>query len=93
MVCDGIRVYSSAVLPGWVASIDGNPAPILEAYGKLLAVNVPAGGHTIEFRYAPRSVWLGALLSISGFIAAASWWWISGRGESVFRGLRRPAGT
>ena len=50
MACDGILVYSSAVLPGWEATVDGNPAPILEAYGKLLAVNVPAGRHTIEFR-------------------------------------------
>ena len=93
MACDGILVYSSAVLPGWEAAIDGAPAPILEAYGKLLAVNVPAGRHPIEFRYAPRSVWLGALLSISGFIAAAIWWRISGRGESVFRGLRRSRAT
>ena len=93
MACDGILVYSSAVLPGWEAAIDGAAAPILEAYGKLLAVNVPAGRHPIEFRYAPRSVWLGALLSISGFIAAAIWWRISGRGESVFRGLRRSRAT
>ena len=70
-----------------------SPAPILEAYGKLLAVNVRAGRHTIEFRYAPRSVWLGALLGISEFIAAAIWWRKSGRGESVFRGLRRSRAT
>jgi len=90
MACDGILVYSSAVLPGWAATVDSKPAPILEAYGKLLAVSVPAGRHTIEFRYAPRSVWLGALLSLSGFIAAAIWWWIDGRGGPVFRGFRRP---
>ena len=93
MACDGILVYSSAVLPGWEAAIDGKPAQILEAYGKLLSVNVPAGRHTIEFRYAPRSVWLGALLSLTGLIAAAIWWWLSGRGESVFRGLQRPTAT
>ncbi len=93
MACDGIAVYSSAVLPGWEATVDGKPAQILEAYGKLLAVNVPAGRHTIEFRYAPRSVWLGALLSLTGLITVAIWWWISGRGESVFRGLRRPKAT
>ncbi|MFN0102238.1 MAG: YfhO family protein [Bryobacteraceae bacterium] len=93
MACDGLLVYSSAVLPGWVATVDGQTAPVVEAYGKLLAVNVPRGRHTVEFRYAPRSVWLGALLSLFGLFAAAAWWWISGRREWGFRGLRRPTAT
>jgi len=93
MACGGLLIYSSAVLPGWEATIDEKPAPIIEAYGRLLAVSVPAGQHIVAFRYAPRSVWLGALLTLSGLIAASVWWWISGRAESGFRGLRRPTAT
>lgn len=93
MACDGLLIYSSALLPGWEASIDGKPAPLLEAYGKLLAVSVPSGQHVVTFRYAPRSVLYGALLTISGLIAAAVWWWISGRAESGFPGRRRPRAT
>ena len=93
MACAGILVYSSAVLPGWTAVIDGNPAPIVEAYGKLLAVNVPAGRHIVEFRYAPTSVRIGALLTLFGLLAAAVWWWLNGRAESGSRGLRCPKAT
>lgn len=78
MACAGLVVYSAAYLPGWMATVDGAETPILEAYGKLLAVSVPAGKHTVEFRYAPRSVWLGACLTITGLLALAGWW-LSGR--------------
>jgi hypothetical protein len=76
MGCRGLLVYSSANLPGWQATVDGKPASILEAYGKLLAVEVDAGAHTIEFRYAPRSVWLGAGLSLAGLVILAAWCWL-----------------
>ena len=93
MACPGLLVYSAAYLPGWHATVDGTPAPILEAYGKLIAVNVPAGQHSVEFRYAPSSVRLGALLTIAGLLAAAIWWRVSGRRESESPSLPRPTGT
>ncbi|MBL8242128.1 MAG: YfhO family protein [Bryobacterales bacterium] len=75
MGCRGLLVYSSAYLPGWQATVDGKPAPLLEAYGKLLAVEVDAGQHVVEFRYAPKSVWLGAGLSLAGVVVLAVWCW------------------
>jgi len=93
MACDGLLVYSSAAMPGWVATVDGREVPIIEAYGKLMAVSVPAGAHAVEFRYAPSPVRVGALLTLVGLLAAAGWWWLSGRRGSGFRGLRRPAVT
>ncbi|MBI2684976.1 MAG: YfhO family protein [Acidobacteria bacterium] len=93
MACDGLVVFSSAMLPGWEASVDGQPRPILEAYGKLMAVSVPAGEHTVEFRYAPRSITIGCVLTLVGLIGAGVWWWISGRPGSVFRDPRRRAAT
>src|SRR5690606_23519653 len=34
--------------PGWQASLDGEPAPMLRAYGALTALEVPAGQHEIR---------------------------------------------
>jgi hypothetical protein len=93
MACPGLLVYSAANLPGWHATIDGNPAPILEAYGKLMAVSAPAGHHIVEFHYAPASVRLGALLTIAGLLSVAIWWRVSGRRESESPSLPRPAET
>ena len=46
--------------PGWVATVDGQPAPVYEAYGFLRGVVVEAGAHRIEMRYRPKSVYWGA---------------------------------
>jgi uncharacterized membrane protein YfhO len=50
--------------PGWVARVDGRPVPILAADYLFRAVAVPAGRHSIEFRYEPRSIKIGAAVSI-----------------------------
>ncbi len=55
--------------PGWVAMLDGTPTPILRAYGALAAVAVPAGDHTIVFRYDPLSYKLGAIISLLAWIS------------------------
>lgn len=81
MGCRGLVVFSSAYLPGWHVTVDGKPAPLLEAYGKLLAVEVDAGPHTVEFRYAPRSIWLGAAASLLGAALLAAWCWRSRRAQ------------
>lgn len=49
--------------PGWAAEVDGQPAPILRAYGALSAVVVPEGELTVTFRFQPVSVTAGAALS------------------------------
>ncbi len=51
--------------PGWRATIDGQPAEILRAYGALTAVVVPAGEHTVRFTYDPLTYRLGALISLA----------------------------
>jgi uncharacterized membrane protein YfhO len=56
-------ILSDTFFPGWLASVDGRDTPIHEAYGFLRGVVVPGGLHTLEFRYRPRSVFLGAALT------------------------------
>ncbi len=93
MACDGLLVYSSAFLPGWEAHVDGQPAAIIEAYGKLMAVAVPEGTHKVTFRYAPVSVRAGALLSLGGLLALFGWLWISRQRERESRDRPRPVAT
>lgn len=50
--------------PGWQATVDGQPADILRAYGALSAVVVPAGDHTVRFTYDPLTYRAGALISL-----------------------------
>ena len=51
--------------PGWVARVDGNETPIACADGLFRGVPVSAGQHKIEFSYAPQSVRIGALISVT----------------------------
>ena len=41
--------------PGWIAEIDGKPAPVLRADVLFRGVEVPPGHHRVVFRYAPFS--------------------------------------
>lgn len=70
--CRGLVIVSDTFYPGWVASIDGHPATILEAYGAFRAVVTESGPHTIEMNYRPRSIYLGAALTLIGIVAAAA---------------------
>jgi len=58
--------------PGWAAEIDGTPAPIIPADIQFRAVAVPAGSHTLTFRFQPRSVRWGVWLSALGLLAMAA---------------------
>ncbi len=62
---------SSAILsvslpyyPGWTATLDDQPTPILRAYTALSAVEIPPGQHTLTFTYDPISYRAGALISL-----------------------------
>lgn len=73
-------VLSDAFYPGWEAAVDGQPAAILRANILLRAVEVPAGGHTVEFTYRCRPLETGMRLSVAGLFALAAsalalaWW-------------------
>ncbi len=57
-------VLSDLFHPGWQATVDGEPAPILRANGVLRAVYLPSGNHTVEFFYRPLSFALGWMISL-----------------------------
>ena len=72
MSCKGMLIASETFYPGWIASIDGRPTAILEAYGALRGVVVEAGAHQVEFRYRPACVYWGAMLTAVGLAGALS---------------------
>ena len=50
--------------PGWRATVDGVPAPILRANGFVPAVYLEPGEHVVEFMFRPRSLLIGAALLV-----------------------------
>lgn len=72
--------------PGWSATLDNQPVPILRAYGVFSAVAVPAGEHTVRFSYNPLSYRVGVLISLLtwvGLIAASAALWIRHRQDNA----------
>jgi hypothetical protein len=63
----GLLVLSEVWYPGWRALDNGVEAGIQQVDGVLRGVYLQAGSHTVEFRYAPWTVWLG--LAVSGATA------------------------
>ncbi len=60
---EALLVVNDAYWPGWEASIDGRPVPILRADVLVRAVPFPAGRHVLEMRYAPPEVRTGAIVT------------------------------
>lgn len=63
----GYLVLADAYYPGWQATIDGQPAPLLRANYAFRAVPVPAGDHIVQMVFNPPIWWLG--LAVSGLTA------------------------
>lgn len=61
---NGIVVLHDLAYPGWEATVDGEPRPILRANLLFRGVEVSAGRHRIEFQFRP--------LSVENLVAAAA---------------------
>lgn len=61
---NGILTLAHIDYAGWQASLNGAETPILRAYGVTMALEIPAGTHTLELVYNPLSYRLGAMFSL-----------------------------
>ncbi len=90
-----LLVLSEVYYPaGWSATIDGQPATIYRTDDILRSVVVPAGAHTVDFTFAPKSYALGLLLShsawgLTALLLLAGLWYTPSIRQRLFR--RRPA--
>jgi hypothetical protein len=72
LAAPGLVVLADTYYPGWTATVDGRPAPILPTNHLFRGVPAPAGAHRIRFAYRPRSLALGAALSLLTALALAA---------------------
>jgi membrane protein YfhO len=66
----GVLVLVDTYDPGWKATVDGRPQPLLRANVAFRGVRVPAGSHVVEQVYRPGTVvyglWTSAAAALAG---------------------------
>ncbi|ALM48158.1 hypothetical protein AMR72_04155 [Flavobacterium psychrophilum] len=66
---EGVAIFSEIYYtPGWNAYIDGKPVPHFEANYTLRGLKVPAGKHTIDFKFEPQVVKTGSTIALISFL-------------------------
>jgi hypothetical protein len=65
----GLVVLADSFYPGWRATVDGVPAPILAANHLFRGVPAGPGTHRVRFVYAPASLRLGAACTAAALLA------------------------
>ena len=75
----GLLVLSESYDPGWHATVNGQPAKILEVDGALRGLVVGPGDNKITLRYLPASIMAGALLTACAFLGVPLAWFLISR--------------
>lgn len=65
--------FSQCYYPGWRAYIDGNRTELYLVNGLIMGMNIPAGGHEIEFRYVPVGFYIGLCFTVATCAAIIIW--------------------
>ena len=66
---EGLAVFSEVYYPkGWNVYLDGNKGTIFRADYVLRAMKIPAGKHTIEFKFEPQVVKTGGTIALASSI-------------------------
>jgi len=65
---DAYLFLADAFDPGWSATVDGRPSPILPAQLAFRAVYVPSGPHRVVFRYTPAGFLAGLMIGGVGLV-------------------------
>ncbi len=69
----GLLLLTDSNYPGWKATVDGRPAPVLKANYLFRGVMLAPGSHRVEFRYAPASYAAGYGISFCSALITAAW--------------------
>jgi len=71
----GILAFAIPFAPGWTIKVDGHRSPIFRANLGMMAIQLPAGTHSIELMHAPPGLAIGLALAALGVVLWASVWW------------------
>lgn len=74
---EGLLVLSETYYPGWNAYIDGNAAHVYRTDYNLRGVVIPAGSHTVAYRFESASFEHGSWISIATLAACITAWSVS----------------
>jgi uncharacterized membrane protein YfhO len=66
METPGVLVLSDSWHPGWSATVNGQPQPILRCNTAVRGVALPAGTHRVVMRFRPVTLPLGQGLAAAG---------------------------
>ncbi len=70
----GFVVLADEYFPGWRATVNGESRPIIRANHTFRLVEVPPGSSEVVFTYRPRSVLIGAAITIATIIGFVVLW-------------------
>jgi hypothetical protein len=86
---NALLVLSEVDYPGWVCDVDGETARTVRADYLLRAVPVASGERRVVCRYAPRSIFGGALLSaLAVVVLLGGLYWTHTRANPMNGGTR-----
>jgi hypothetical protein len=68
----GLLVVPEPWYPGWRATVDGQPAPLLRVDYALRGVKLPAGTHIVEMELTNPALASGACVTIAALLCAAA---------------------
>ncbi len=91
----GATLFSSEVFyPGWEGFVDGKKVDVIKTNHAFRALFVPAGRHTVTYRYSPRIFLIGGLISaMAAGLCCMIWMFTSSRwqpGRSQSAGCSEP---
>jgi hypothetical protein len=87
----GFLLLADEFFPGWTATVNGVPRPVVRANHTFRLVEVPAGESEVVFTFRPLSLRLGAGISLLAVIAFVLLWRRGGPRRPRFRDALAPA--
>src|SRR5262249_8211556 len=84
-VSGGYLVLSEVYYPGWRATVDGRPAPVIRANNLFQAVPLPDGAREVRLTFRPTGWTTAVALSAVGWLLAGA-----GAARAITRGQPPP---
>lgn len=83
---DGLMFTSIPYDAGWKAYVDGEEYAVQTVRGAFIAIDVPEGTHTVEFKYFPPGLKTGLMISALALVILGILLWLPGRKKMPEKG-------